>query len=647
MRLEHNSRELLYRNPVGACSVDTKITLRLAVESFAAPQKVCCIISGEEIPMHFVFSLNGSRMYECIIETPSSPGLLFYSFYALADDNCAYYGNNCLHLGGEGGMYDNPPESKFQITVHTKNYETPDWMKNAVVYQIFPDRFFRGEETPFHGIKHNWSDEPFYRAEQFGGEYLSNDFYGGNFDGIRQKLPYLKELGITAIYLNPISKAFSNHRYDTGDYENPDPLLGSVEDFKKLAAEAKKMGIRIILDGVFSHTGADSRYFNKYNTYGSLGAYQSKDSPYYSWYNFSDFPNKYDSWWGFETLPNVNELDENFVRYIAEGKDSVIRKWLRRGADGFRLDVADELPDKFIEKLRTALKNENPDALLMGEVWEDASNKVSYGEQRAFLWGKELDCVMNYVFREAVLGYLTGCDAWLFSMRIGSMIENYPLQSLYTAMNLISSHDVPRALTVLADSPDFRSMSRIEQHDYVIPDEKLHLAKRRVVLAVALQMTLPGVPSVYYGDEAQMHGYADPFNRKPMDWENTENEISRQIKLFTQLRQKNAALRTGFYMPLYAQGSVTAFLRGTDNGKDVFGKECDGEDIIVLINAAESSTHISLSLEHLHVCAVKDSLSGELISESGIVSLELAPLSYRLLSPERKKEICTKIQNIQ
>ena len=254
---------------------------------------------------------------------------------------------------------------------------------------------------------------------------------------------------------------------------------------------------------------------------------------------------------------------------------------------------------------------------------------------------------MNYVFREAVLGYLTGCDAWLFSMRIGSMIENYPLQSLYTAMNLISSHDVPRALTVLADSPDFRSMSRIEQHDYVIPDEKLHLAKRRLVLAVALQMTLPGVPSVYYGDEAQMHGYADPFNRKPMDWENTENEISRQIRLFTRLRKNTPSLRTGFYKLLYTQGSVISFLRSTECGKDVFGKECDGEDIIVIINAAESCAHIDLSLEHLHVCAVKDSLSGEHISESGMVSLELAPLSYRLLSPERKKDICTKIQNIQ
>ena len=647
MRLEHNSRELIYRNPFGACCVNTKITLRLAVESFSLPQKVCCIISGEEIPMYYVFSTNGSRMYECIIEAPSAPGLVFYSFYAVADNITSHYGNNPLHLGGEGAMYDNLPESKFQITVYSENYKTPDWMKNAVVYQIFPDRFCRGADTPFHGIRRNWEDEPFYRPDQFGGEYLSNDFYGGNFDGIRQKLPYLSELGITAIYLNPISKAFSNHRYDTGDYEIPDPLLGSVDDFKKLASDAKKYGIRIILDGVFSHTGADSRYFNKNNSYDSVGAYQSQDSPYYSWYSFSNFPDKYDSWWGFDTLPNVNELDENFVSYIAEGKNSVIRQWLRHGADGFRLDVADELPDKFIEKLRTALKDENPDALLIGEVWEDASNKVSYGEQRAFLWGHELDSVMNYVFREAVLCYLTGGDAQLFSMRIGSMIENYPLQSLYTAMNLISSHDVPRALTVLADSPDFRSMSRIEQHDYAIPPEKLHLAKRRAVLAIALQMTLPGAPTVYYGDEAEMYGYADPFNRKPMDWNNTENETSRQIKLFTRLRSKAASLKTGFCKLLYTDGSVIAYLRSTDNGKDVFGKECESEDIIVIINAAENCAHIRMSLDSFHICSVKDAMSGEVISDSGIVSLELAPLSYRVLSPERKKNICTKIQSIQ
>lgn len=646
MHIEHNSGERIYRNPFGACPTDTKITLRLSVESFSAPEKVVCVIGNEEIPMHYAFRVSSSRIYECTVEAPASPGLLFYYFYVCAEEMTLYYGNNSYHAGGKGEISYGIPESRYQITVFDKSYTTPDWMKNAVVYQIFPDRFYRGKETPFHGIERNWGDEPFYRPDQFGGEYLSNDFFGGNFDGIRQKLPYLADLGVTAIYLNPISKAFSNHRYDTGDYETPDELLGSVKDFEELAKEAKGLGIRIILDGVFSHTGADSKYFNKYNHYNSVGAAQSESSPFYSWYNFSHFPDKYESWWGFDTLPNVNELDENFVRYIASGKDSIIRKWLRRGASGFRLDVADELPDEFIKKLRTALKSENPDSLLIGEVWEDASNKVSYGEQRAFLWGKELDSVMNYVFREAVLDFLTGGDAKLFSMRLHSLIENYPKESLYTAMNLISSHDVPRALTVLADAPDFRTLSREQQHDYIISEGKQELAKRRMVLAIALQMTLPGAPTVYYGDEMEMSGYADPFNRAPMDWNHGESEILRQTKLFAALRGEKASLRTGFYTLLSAEDGVICYMRSCEDGLDAFGKKQDSEDIIVIINAGDSYRYINLNLDNCGVTEIHDTLSGEVISHSHKLIMELAPLSYRVLSPERKKNICTKIQSI-
>ena len=646
MRIEHNSGELFYRNPFGACPTDTKITLRLSVESYSAAEKVFCIINNDEVPMCLAFQTNGSRVYECTIETPSSPGLLFYYFYICADGSTVYYGNNALHLGGLGEISYGQPESLFQITVYDKSFHTPDWMKNTVVYQIFPDRFYRGKETPFHGIKRNWNDEPFYRADQFGGEYLSNDFFGGNFDGIRQKLSYLADLGVTAIYLNPISKAFSNHRYDTGDYETPDELLGTAEDFEKLSKEAQKHGIRIILDGVFSHTGADSKYFNKYNNYDSIGAAQSPTSPFYSWYNFSHFPDKYDSWWGFDTLPNVNELDENFVKYIASGKDSIIKKWLRRGAAGFRLDVADELPDEFIKKLRSALKSENPDSLLIGEVWEDSSNKVSYGEQREFLWGKELDSVMNYVFREAVLSYLTAPDARLFSMRIHSLMENYPKESLYTAMNLISSHDVPRALTVLADTPDFRTLSRQEQHDYVIPEEKKHLAKRRMVLAIALQMTMPGAPTIYYGDEREMCGFADPFNRAPMDWDHGENEIYKQTKLFVKLRGEKESLRTGYYTLISAEDGVIAYMRSCEDGKDAFGKKCGGEDIIIIINADDSSRYLNLNLSRFGITKVSDTLSTDVISYDHRLVLELAPLSYRILTPERKKNKCTKIQSM-
>lgn len=647
MQSEHNSGELIYRKPFGACPVNTKIRLRIAVKSFSIPEKVICVTQKCEITMHYAFETNGSRMYECFIETPSSPGLIFYYFHIWADGEQWYYGNNSLHLGGIGELYSAPPESRFQITVYSKEYKTPDWMKNAIVYQIFPDRFYRGNDTPFHGIQRKWEDEPYYLPEQFGGNYLSNDFFGGNFEGIRQKLPYLAELGITAVYLNPISKAFSNHRYDTGDYENPDPLLGSVEDFEKLTKEAKKLGIRIILDGVFSHTGADSRYFNKYNNYDSVGAYQSKDSPYYSWYNFSEFPDKYESWWGFDTLPNVNELDENFLSYIATDKDSVICKWLRRGVDGLRLDVADELPDGFIRILRRAIKNEKDDALLIGEVWEDASNKVSYGTQRRFLWGDELDSVMNYVFREAVLSYLTTTDARLFSMRINSLLENYPPQALYAAMNLISSHDVPRALTVLADSPDFRTLTREQQHDYVIVPEKLALAKRRMVLAIALQMTMPGAPTVYYGDEKGMHGYADPFNRAPMDWKSEPCELSRQTKILAKLRNENPCLRTGFYKTLYYQDGVICYMRSIENGQDAFGASYTDGSIIVIINASDSSSHLTLNLDRFYTERVKDALCDAIICEGGTLSLSLEPLSYRVLIPERKNDICTKIPDTQ
>lgn len=646
MLLEHNSGELIYRKPSGACPVGTKIRLRIAVRSYGIPSGVFCCVGNQKIPMYYAFEAGGSRLYECFIRMPERPGLVFYHFTAEADGEVLYYVNNAVALGGLGEASYYESEKRFQITVYEKDFKTPDWMKNAIVYQIFPDRFCRSGSTPFHGIERKWGEEPFYRAQDFGGEYLSNDFFGGNFDGIREKLPYLKELGISAIYLNPISKAFSNHRYDTGDYETPDELLGTTKDFEKLCAEAEKLGIRIILDGVYSHTGADSRYFNKYNNYESIGAYQSEASPYYKWYNFSHFPDKYDSWWGFDTLPNVNELEESFTKYIATDKNSVIKKWLRRGAQGFRLDVADELPDEFIRLFRKALKEENPDALLIGEVWEDASNKQSYGEQREFLWGCELDSVMNYVFRDALLTYLKDADAGIFAMKIHSLIENYPPQALYCAMNLISSHDVPRALTVLADTPDFRTLSREQQHDYVISEEKMALAKRRMVLAIAIQMTMPGVPTIYYGDEIAMHGFADPFNRSCMNWEKEPCEITRQTKLFTKLRGENACLRTGFYKTLYYQDGVICYMRSIEEGTDIFGKKTDNGSIIIIVNSSLHESNIELCLDRFFVTSVKDALSGEPIAYDHKLSMRMEPLSYRVLIPERKNDLCTKIQSI-
>lgn len=647
MQIEHDSTKQLYRCPSGAVKTETKVRLNLSVRSVGIPESVVCCISGSNIEMHYSYDIGGSRIYECFIETPGETGVLFYCFEVFADGEKMYYGNNSYHLGGLGQMQYEFPESLYQITVYDKNFKTPDWAKNAVIYQIFPDRFFSTNNACLHGIKRSWGEEPFYRADQFGGEYLANDFFCGTLKGIEEKLDYISELGVTAIYLNPIFKAFSNHRYDTSDYEQVDGNLGSNKDFEDLAKSAKKHGIRLILDGVFSHTGADSKYFNKYGNFDSIGAFQSKDSPYYSWYNFIHYPDEYESWWGFDTLPNVNELDESYLSYIAEGENSVIKQWLRRGASGWRLDVADELPDEFIERLRAALKKENPDALLIGEVWEDASNKVSYGAMRSFLWGKSLDSVMNYVFREAVLDFLLGSGAELFSMRLKSLLENYPLESLYSAMNLISGHDVPRAVTVLSGAPDFRTMDRQSQHDYVIGGDALSLAYRRMELAFALQMTLPGAPCIYYGDEAGVTGYADPFNRTPFPWGSEKCTLADKLKLLTGIRNRHQCLRTGDFSVLYYFNSVICYMRSIEGGKDIFGKEAENGGIITIVNSSLECEHLTLCLNRFGVISATDILTGEEYIHNRRFEFDLAPCSFKVLKLERKEPECIKIQHTQ
>lgn len=651
MQLEHNSRELFFREPFGAVKCSSVITLRFAVSSYSIPEKVSLFVNGSEIQMYYIYELTATstRIYEYKITAPEEGGLIWYSFYAKADGEELYYGNNDGFLGGVGRTYPDFPSKQFQITVYEKDYKTPDWIKNAVVYQIFPDRFFRSGDTPFHGIERRWGEEPYYMASQFGGQYLSNDFFGGTLKGIEEKLPYLKDLGITAVYLNPIFKAFSNHRYDTGDYETIDETLGTNEDFISLADAAKQCGIRLILDGVFSHTGADSKYFNKFGTYDSIGAYQSVKSLYHSWYSFIDYPEKYESWWGFTTLPNTRELDPGFVNFILESPDSVIKQWLARGASGWRLDVADELPDEFIIRLRKAVKDENPDAVIIGEVWEDASNKVSYGQKRRFLLGKSLDGVMNYVFRDAVLAYLKYCDANLFSERISSMIENYPAEALYASLSLISTHDVPRALTILSDAPDVHSLDRVAQKEVIVSPEKRALGIARLKLAAALQMTMPGAACVYYGDENGMYGYADPFNRRCFDWEHINSDIYETHKKFIALRNAHPALRTGALKMVYSAFATVCYMRTIEDNKDIFGNAAETETFLICLNASPNDAiSLNLGLGRFGADEAYDAFTGEKsMTDNKYLPVALPPLSVRIFSLERSSRICTKVEYLK
>ena len=634
MNLEHQSRKTMYRKPFGAVRCGTEIRLRLAVESYAIPVKVECVIGDRSVPMYYVSEVNHNRLYECRVTMPEKEGLVWYCFRAEADGETAYYGNNSEFLGGMGSMYADKPPVMFQITVYDKSFDSPEWLKDAVVYQIFPDRFNRAGDTPFHGIRRNWGEQPFYKAEQFGGEYTADDFFGGNLEGIRQKLPYLKELGVGAVYLNPIFKSQSNHRYNTGDYETVDPLLGTNEEFEALAREFKENGIRLILDGVFSHTGDDSRYFNKWGNYDSVGAYQSQDSPYYNWYVFRSWPDDYESWWGFTTLPNTHEMHPDYLDYIIKNKNSIIRRWIKAGASGWRLDVADELPDEFIKELRRAVKEEDPEAAVIGEVWEDASHKVSYGCQREFFWGKSLDSVMNYVTRGAVLDYLVYGNAHRFMRRISSMVENYPKPALYTCLNLISSHDVPRALTVLSGAPSVDGMSR-EQQAYYIPSHRdWELALRRMALAVMLQVTLPGAPCIYYGDEVGADGYTDPFNRGCYPWGGENLNLLDIHRRMIKLYNENICLRTGYFEPLNVFDDVVTFLRSMRGGKDVFGREGKSVGILAAVNASsEKTAGLVVGLGRYGAKNPRDMLTGEELSIRDYkIELELAPLSFRLIS---------------
>lgn len=619
MKAEHNSQSTFYRSPFGAAECGQTVTISVAIENVGIPKRIELVTDTSRYNMHYTGSMSEYNIYTAEPELPQKPCKISYYFEIDTEQGLYYYGNNDGGFGGIGRLWDTVPEKKYQITVCSPDYKTPEWFKNSICYQIFPDRFckdgdYRAEKP--HMKKRTWGEEPYYKAEQFGGEYDCSDFFGGNIDGIISKLPYLADLGISAIYLNPIFEAYSNHRYDTGDYEKIDPVLGTESDLERMCAEAKKYGIRIILDGVFNHTGSDSKYFNKKGTYDSIGAYQSQESPYYSWYRFFDYPEKYESWWGIETLPQIEETNADYRKYIISDKNSIVKRWLKKGAGGWRLDVADELPDSFIKELRSAVKDTDPDAVIIGEVWEDASNKIAYGEEREYLLGDELDSVMNYPLRNALIDLALGrCDAKQFDMRITSVRENYPRQAYYSLLNFLSSHDVERILTVLGgDCPE----SKEERAAYRLSSEKYDKAKKRLFAVMTLLMLMPGVPCIFYGDEAGVQGYADPFCRACYPWGAEDKEILSTVKSLIKLRKSSAAFVSGDMTTIYAEESCYAMLR-------------TGAEKYVVISNLGGEKCVRLDAARFGIKKLTDLNGEEFTSEDGIFYINMPEIGARVL----------------
>lgn len=565
-----NSRSTYFKSKFGSITTGEAVVFRIAVPcsyniggAFLMVKK-----DGEaftEYKMNYEMQTGeDSESYTVTVEIPAC-GLYFYHF-----DFLGAFGRGSIMNSGDGiGAFSDGSRclTDWQLTV-SKKFDTPDWLKGGIIYQIFPDRFMNSgtdkKNVPTDRIvRSDWGGEPYFRPDK-NGEVLNNDYFGGDFEGIRQKLPYLKGLGVTCIYLNPIFEAHSNHRYNTADYSKIDPLLGDEKDFEKLCKSADKLGIKIILDGVFSHTGDDSVYFNKKGRYNEVGAYQSESSEYSKWYKFQRFPDKYESWWGFKTLPEVKEEDESYREFIC-GEDGIAAKWLNLGAGGFRLDVADELPDVFLDDLKIAVKRTKPDALLLGEVWEDATNKFSYGVRRRYLLGDQLDSVMNYPFAEAILEFCRTGNAEQFMSGVMNIVENYPKQCLDVMMNHIGTHDTVRAITRLAgESSEYRDREWQSSHKLSIFEYKQGV--ERLKLAAALQYTLPGVPSVYYGDEAGLQGYRDPFNRGCYPWGNENRELIDFYKTLGKIRAENSAFKEGQFKPVSAFLGCVAYIReGSSN----------------------------------------------------------------------------------
>ncbi|HSQ88357.1 glycoside hydrolase family 13 protein [Romboutsia sp.] len=615
--IKYNSWE--DKAPFGALKLNQSMRISISGNEDYNIRDISWVILKENVELSKISLIRESKKYyQGEFDGFSEVGVYFYYFEVDIEidgqNQKKYYGKSIEDGSSCEYLYENL--NKYQITVYD-DYEVPNWYKEGILYHIFVDRFNNGNRTkkPNNPKKNsfiygNWSDTPMYIKDNEG-NVTRWDFHGGNLKGIIDKLGYLKKLGVSIIYLSPIFEASSNHKYDTGDYKKIDSMFGDEEIFKELIDKARKKGISIILDGVFSHTGADSKYFNKYGRYSEIGAYQSQSSKYSSWYDFEQYPNEYKCWWGVKELPNVNELDSSYMDYVIRDKDSVIKKWTSMGVKGWRLDVADELPTEFIKVLKQELKEVDKDAILAGEVWEDASNKISYGERRSYLLGNQLDSVMGYLFRQNVILFLKGeITSSHLNNRFMEIKENYPAEAFKSNLNLLGTHDVARIKTELNEDKDM------------------------VKLAVGIQMTFEGIPYIYYGDEAGLCGNVDPDNRRTYPWKNEDEDMIELYKEAINTRKKYDTLIYG----------DTQFINTKNDDVFAYMRYVEEEKVLVMINRSENTQNIELNFDEnaLEEIDIKNSSKKYLESifrENNIFKIDLKPKNFRIFNLKNLIEV--------
>lgn len=554
----------------------------------------------KEIRMKYITTERKMNVFACEIPLENT-GIHYFCIRIIINGKTTFIKNNIQHKCASITDDDMP---YWTVTVYENSFEVPEWAKGKIMYQIFPDRFYRSKkyqpELISSRVIKEWGDMPNWKPDE-DGEIHNNDFFMGNLKGIEEKLDYISSLGVEIIYLNPIFMSQSNHRYDTGDYEVVDPYLGTNDDLISLCNVAHEHGMKIIIDGVFNHTGNDSKYFNEYGTYDSVGAFKGPESPYYNWYR-KNKSGDFEYWWGFKNLPVCDGNNPEWQNYIY-GEGGVIDKWFAMGIDGLRLDVADELTDEFIENIRIAVKRNKKDAFLLGEVWDNAIIKEGYGKQRTYLLGKGLDSVMNYPFTNAILKYVRYGREKYFVETIEEITTQYPADALNSLMNSLSTHDITRAMTTLVsdgiqnsrfnwvwDVPYGREwqFSKLK-----ISDDEYVKAKEMMKVAVAIQYFLPGNPCIYYGDEAGMYGYRDPFNRLCFPWDNMDNELYKFFVKLGKVRKKVKFLSDAKMRILEINDKILVFERYVDYENEDYSRKQEGR-VIVAVNRTEEEIPVEL-----------------------------------------------------
>ncbi|WP_304458564.1 glycoside hydrolase family 13 protein [Alicyclobacillus sendaiensis] len=659
---EHDSFQAFYRSPFGAVPTGTPITLRLRAP--LSVERATLRLWGADgradevdLPMQKLQMSAGELAQQTGVEDASNytwwtvtippsyvktPGTMWYQFKTETETGqVVYYDDNGAQLEGLGQVGLSSDGPSYQITVYERGFQTPDWLKHAVIYEIMPDRFYNGdiatEENPktqkgiyvnengteslgpieFH---RNWdsppydpnippSSDPSIAALRGNGQW-NIDFFGGDLRSIEDKLDYLKSLGVNTLYLMPVFEAESNHKYDTADYFKIDPGFGTQQDWLNLVRAAHAKGFHIILDGVFEDTGSDSVYFNKFGNFHSEGAWQAylknqpSLSPYYSWYQWTgNASNPYNSWFQIDTLPLTNTSDPAYQRFVYGGSHSVARYWIGEGADGWRLDSADNsnFNTSWWSGFRKAVKSIDPNAAIIGEVWGNATNDNGTD----WLTGSTFDSVMNYQFRNAVIDFFRGTyndgnvqhhavDASGFNQELMRLYSEYPLESFDSMMNLVDSQDTMRILTILENAPQPSDMSALQQDEYEPSAADEQLGIERLKLVSDFQFSFPGDPTIFYGDEAGLGGYSDPLNRRTYPWDHQNLTLLNHYRKLGAIRTANPVLQTGGFTPLYAEGMVYAFARTIQDGHDVFGDPAPNATAIVAINNQNETTTVTI-----------------------------------------------------